>query len=233
MVAHTALAIIAVVALLGGTAAVADTGAFSTASAGNMNLGTLSPGQNGTAKVTTSITVANSSEYKLQKTMEDRIGSVFSSLQVSVSLNGQTYNLTRDEGASHVYLKNGTYKVTVNLKYHVRNEVHSANVTGVPFLFLQQAENETADNESGFIHVEMHGNDTGMQNNNSTGSNDTETGDSAPAALPYDDGAAMQNNSSSGRMVLATMTFHVNGNAGDMDGNDAGTARKTEESIAV
>ena len=232
MVAHTALAIVAVVALLGSTVAVADTGVFSTAGAGNMNLGSLSPGQNGTAKVTTSVTVANASEYKLQKTMEDRIGSVFSSLQVSVSLNGQTYNLTKDEGASHLYLKNGTYKVTVNLKYHVRNEVQSANVTSVPFVFLQQTENETADNDSGFGNVVMHGNNTGMQSN-STGEHDNETGDSASANLPFNGDGSMQYENGSGRIALVTMTFHVNGNAGDMDGHDTGTARKTEEIIAV
>lgn len=227
MVAQAALAIVAVIALVGGTVAAGESGVFNTANAGNVNLGTLAPGANGTVSATTSVTIANSSEYKIQKTMEDRIGSVFSMAQVSVTINGHTYNLSKDQGESKLQLNNGTYKVTLNFAYQVRQNALPANLSKVAFLFLQPIENDSFENES-----ENHGNLSEVGDNSGNQSlNVNETNDSSQNATSFEQGnssSAGDNNSQ--RVVLFTMTLKVNGNTVNQGEHETEASNKTEDS---
>ncbi len=212
MVARAALAIVAVVSLLGSAVAVAETGAFNTSGAGTVNLGILAPGSNGTASATTSVTISNSSEYKIQRTMEDRIGSVFSSFMLNVTVNGHSFNLSHDQGDSQIYLKNGTYSISMKLTYQVRNQVHSANKSTVPFLFLQEVPNGSMENEPG---------DHNGSFDNQTGAGNT-TDSSVSVITPFDQGSANDtNDSGSSRIVAFTLTFQVNGNAGNDNQNNS------------
>ena len=193
MVAHAALVALALVAIVGGgLGAAAMTGAFNTSSAANLNLGTLSPGENGSATATTTVHVSNGTTYKFQLEKEDRIGSTFSNFAVSVAVNGNTYNLTCERNDSHVNLSAGTYTFTVHLNYTVRSEVQSLNKTGVAFLFLHPAEQE-----------------------NETGDNETHNGTSDSVVYASSmNGSEQDQQDNSSRIVLFALTFQVNGNIG-------------------
>lgn len=219
MVAHIAIAILAAIALAGTGAAIAvDNGAFTSSGSGVLDLGTLSPGQNGTASTTATISVANNTTYKLQRTMEDRTGSVFSSMLASVSVNGTTYNMSMPgEDCVFIHLTSGNYTVSVNLNYTVRGMVHSVNASKVPFLFLQPIEH--GDN-AGFHH---HDNDTGSNNG---------TASASVSVTPYDNGDH-QDHGNSSRITLASLTYKVNGNAGGNHGHSNDGQAKGKDSVEI
>ena len=222
MVAHSILAIVAIVAAVG-LGATAATGMFSTSSAGNIDLGTLVPGQMGNATTTTTVHVTNNTTYKIGVENRDRIGSVFSPLVVTLAVNGQTFNVTSEPWNTHVTLSNGTYSFNVKLSYAVRDMVHSANESNVPFLFLHPAEmenesgdhefeNETGDNDTqdSGITASLVAADNSTGDNNSQGQNNNEQGDNG-----------------TNNIVLAALTFHVNGNAGDNGENEASDSARS------
>lgn len=186
MVAHAALAIVAVLALTGGLSAAAATGAFMTSS-GNINLGTLVPGQAGNVTATASLHVTNASAYNFQLEKEDRIGGSFSTFAVSVSVNGHTYNLSSEHNDSHLNLSSGTYSFTLHLSYVVKDHAASANVSKAAFLFLHPIGNDSVDHE--------------VQG--------TSTDSSVHYASASDTGQSHQNNST--RLTLFTVTFKVSG----------------------
>ncbi len=198
MVAHAALAILAIIAVAGmGTAAA--TGAFSTASSGNFDLGTLVPNQAGNATATTTVHVTNTTYYKFEMEKEDRIGSAFSVFSVSVTVNGHTYNLTGDHNDSRILLNAGTYTFTVHLEYKVRGMVHSANESNVAFLYLHPTGNDTQDGSAGYVAADS--TDSGSHNGSS-------------------------------RIVLASLTFQVQGNAGNPNDNGSSDSNN-KDSILV
>ncbi len=216
MVAHSILAIVAVLAAVG-LGATAATGVLTPQSGGVMNLGTLAPGQTGNATATVTVHVTNSTVYKIGLEKKDRIGSVFSKFAVTVSVNGQQYNVTGEHEDSHLKLNSGVYSISVNLSYEVRNMLHTANVTNVPFLFLHPSENE---NQSGEHEFE-----------NETGSNSTQDSSNNVSLFAMDNQSGSNNqsqdnnnqgtNATSNSIVLASLTFHVNGNAGNDNGNES------------
>lgn len=193
MVAHAALAIIAVLALAGGVSVAAATGAFNSASAGNIDLGTLVPGQSGNVTATTTLHVTNTTTYKFQLEKEDRIGSTFSTFSLSVSVNGQTYNLTSDHSNSHLNLSSGSYRFILHLSYAVRDHSPSVNQSNVAFLFLHPIENDSNDLET--------------QDHSNQGNGTTDG--SLHFVAAGDSGQSQQNNSA--RLTLFTLSFKVNG----------------------
>ena len=216
MVAHSILAIVAVIAAVG-LGATAATGILTPSTGGVMNLGNLAPGQAGNATATVTVHVTNSTVYKIGLEKRDSIGSVFSKFAVTVSVNGQLYNVTGEPENTHIKLSNGTYSINVKLSYEVRNMVHTANATNVPFLFLHPSEME---NQSGEHEFE---NETGDNNTKDSGSSITvfamenESGNNSQGQNNNNQG----DNATSNSIVLASLTFHVNGNAGSGDGNES------------
>lgn len=222
MVAHSILAIVAVIAAVG-LGATAATGILTPSAGVVMNLGNLAPGQTGNATATVTVHVTNSTVYKIGLEKRDQIGSVFSHFAVSVSVNGQLYNVTGEPENTHIKLNDGVYSISVKLSYEVRNMVHTANATNVPFLFLHPSEME---NQSGAHEFE---NETGDNNTKDSGSSITvfamenESGNSSKVQDYNNQGE----NATSNSIVLASLTFHVNGNAGSDNGNEASDASRT------
>lgn len=215
MVAHAALAIFAVLALAGGVSVAAATGAFGSASNGNIDLGTLVPGQSGNVTASTTLHVTNSTTYKFQLEKEDRIGGTFSTFAASVSVNGHTYNLTSNESDSHLNLSTGSYKFTLHLSYTVRDHAPSVNQSKVAFLFLHPIENDSQDLET--------------QDHNKQGN--TTTDGSLHFGAAGDSGQAQQNNST--RLTLFTLSFTVNGASGISHEDQNQSTNSNKDSIQL
>lgn len=210
MVAHAALVIVAVLALSGGLTAAAATGALTTSS-GNINLGTLVPGQAGNVTATSTLHVTNSTAYKLQMEMEDNIGGSFSTFAVSVSVNGSSYNITSEHSDTHLNLSAGTYTFTLHLSYQVRDHAPSTNVSKAAFLYLHPIESETGDHSS----------------------QDNSTTDSSVHYVAFDGSNQTQQNNSN-RLTLFTLTFQVNGTtASQHEDQNLGTTNKDSVSLLV
>ncbi len=215
MVAHAALAIIAVLALAGGVSAAAATGVLGTSS-GNIALGTLVPGQAGNVTATTTLHVTNTTSYKFQLEKEDRIGGTFSTFAVSVSVNGQTYNLTSDHSESHFNLTSGSYTFTLHLSYKVRDQAHSVNQSKVAFLFLHPVENDSQDLET--------------QDHANSGNS---TSDSSVHFVAAGDSGQSQHDNSS-RITLFTLSFKVNAaNGVSTDQNQGTDQNNNKDSLQV
>lgn len=220
MVAHTALAILAVVAMLGTGGAYAA-GAFNMSSGSNLDLGTLTAGQTGTASSTTSIHVANATTYKFEMEMEDRIGSTFSHFGVTVSVNGNTYNLSGERNDSLINLSAGTSTFTIHLSYTVRDHVSSVNKTDIAFLYLHPIEKDLNQNNSG-DH-----NQTGDLNTGNTGVQG--------AGSLLADGSSHSNgeSNSSQHIALFSLTFQVSGNVGQgSDDQSSDSSRGESQQIS-
>ncbi len=208
MVAHIALVVVAIVAMVTG-GAVAAAGMFNTSSAGNLNLGTLTPGQTGNATATTTVHVSNTTRYIFQLEKEDRIGSTFSYFAVHVSVNGQTLNLTGERNDSQINLSSGTYTFTLQLSYAVRDLVQNVSESNVAFLFLHPVTNE------------MNENDTDSSHNGTT---------DGSIQVVSADNSGTNNQSNANRLALFTLTFLVHGNIGD---NNEADISDTARSYAV
>ncbi len=185
MVAHSILAAIAVVSVLGVGAAAAS-GIFSNSGSGNFDLGTLTPGETGSATATATVDLANASMYEFELEMEDRIGSTFSHFSLVVTVNGQTFNLTSDHSEKHLSLSSGTHTFSAKLGFTVRDIARSFNVSNVGFLFLHPVESQ-------LNHSADHG---------------------ISSVQASSEGSFQPGNGSSQRITLFTISFHFSGNLG-------------------
>ncbi len=214
MVAHSILAIIAVIAVAGlGTAAA--TGMLTPSAVGSINLGTLSPGQAGNATTTATVHVTNATTYKIGLEKRDLIGSVFSKFMVSVSVDGHTYNITNEPGNTPLKLNNGTYSFNVKISFEVRNIVHSANETKIPFLFLHPAEMENESGEHDFGKTGSNNNTQDFASIGTIQSMDNKSGND------INQGNNESGDTGSNAVAIASFSFHVNGNAGNHNENES------------
>lgn len=231
MGAHAALAVVAVIALLGSAVAAGEVGVFKAPNGGNVNLGTLTPGQNGTVKASAIVSISNSTEYKIQKTSEDRIGSVFSTLQMTVSINGITFNMTHEQENAKIFLKNGSYRVTMSLTYKVKQIVSSVNGSNVPFVFLQPVSNETEDNATGELGDQLNSTDN-LSGSDVASSNGNISSNIVTTYEQSDNSTNSNNNSNPGRITLFTLTFKVNASSGNTGEQETGDSSKSQDSLS-
>ncbi len=136
MVAHSILAVLAVVALA--TGAVSATALSSTGSGSSVfDLGTLHPGMTGNATILEKVSTGNFTSYKVEMEMEDGIAHTFSELNVSMIIDGNHYSIGHSD--MKVNLSKGTHTITVIIHYVVSDHATNTSMTAKGFLFLHPA----------------------------------------------------------------------------------------------
>lgn len=203
MVAHAALAVIAALVITGSAGAAVATGIIHTGGGDTFNLGTINPGNSGNVTISTSLNVNSSGYYHFQMEKEDHVGNTFSTFNISVAVNGTTYNLNNGElDNSGVNLSAGNHTFKISLHYVVRSNVISSNVTNVPFLYLHRSDDFADLNQSSF--------------QNETGVNDS-------SVVIHTSDSNLSQQEGPHNVALAYITFNVNGNAGNNGEDHNGT----------
>lgn len=181
---------------------------FITSSVGSIDLGALVPGQRGTASATSSLTVTDPSDFRIQKTKEEKMGNVFSVMMASVIVNEHAYSL-KDEGKSSIIsINSGKHKVIVNVYYKVRDEVHPVKINSIPFLLLQHAGNFNNVSNSKF--------DNAPTQSNRIVSGQRKSSILSTSSVPPEDRTSTNGGVIFHGVTLTTMTFQTPGNAGVM-----------------
>ena len=136
MVAHSILAVLAVVALA--TGAVSATALSSSGSnSAIFDLGALHPGMTGNANITETVSTGNFTSYKVEMEMEDGIAHTFSELNVSMTIDGNHYPIGHSD--LKVNLSKGTHTITVIIHYVVSDHATNTSMADKGFLFLHPA----------------------------------------------------------------------------------------------
>lgn len=136
MVAHSILAVLAVVALA--TGAVSATALSSSGSnSAIFDLGTLHPGMTGNANITETVSTGNFTSYKVEMETEDGIAHTFSELNVSMTIDGNHYPIGHSD--LKVNLSKGTHTITVIIHYVVSDHATNTSMADKGFLFLHPA----------------------------------------------------------------------------------------------